>query len=194
MHRKHDLSGLLLLGLIVFATAPAPASAIPARIWASLSPAVSVGDASSEQADRLAFAVDRFHNAGLPLPDLEVRFSYDQATRNGGMGLFQTEHIPWRITICSQADFVYAHELTHAWELANLTDETRQRFMELRGHLSWADPSVPWSERGVEGVAFIIEQGLLDQPLPAIVSDELASRLAAFELLTGKPSPRLDTG
>ena len=46
------------------------------------------------------------------------------------MGLFESALQPWRITICSEASFLYEHELAHAWEHANLTDAKRMAFMK----------------------------------------------------------------
>jgi hypothetical protein len=63
--------------------------------------------------------------------------------------------------------------------------------MHLRNLTSWNDPELPWSERGIEQAAFIIQQNLLDEPMPTAVSDEMASRLEAFHLLTGVTSTRL---
>lgn len=63
--------------------------------------------------------------------------------------------------------------------------------MDLRGYEVWSDATFNWNERGTEGAAFIIQQGLSGLPLPPALSDETLSRLAAFELLTGVPDPRL---
>ncbi len=72
-----------------------------------------------------------------------------------------------------------------------MTDDARARFMELRGYTVWSDHEVPWNQRGVEDAAFVIQQGLGGLPLPPVLSDELVSRLDAFQLLTGFPDPRL---
>jgi hypothetical protein len=85
--------------------------------------------------------------------------------------------------------FVYEHELAHAWERANLTDEIRREFVDFHRYSTWADPTVPWNERGIEGVALVIQQGLAGLPLPQSLSTEHRSRLAGFALLTGRPAP-----
>ncbi|MFQ5966446.1 MAG: hypothetical protein ACE5MI_02410 [Acidimicrobiia bacterium] len=178
MHRKLLLS--VLLPLVVGLTLRGPESST-----------IAVIGGSAEQRQQVAQAVEAFERAGLKLPNLQISFALNPAECLEHMGLFETDHYPWRITFCSDAAFVYLHELAHAWELANLTDRERAAFMALRGHQTWADPDVPWEDRGVEGAAFIIQQGLMDMPLPPNLSEEQASRLAAFELLTGVPSPRL---
>jgi hypothetical protein len=207
MHRKHGLGGLIGVALailiwtqsLVAVTIPPPHPDLaavreqaPGTTRVSLTPSVEVVGASALQRQGLHQAVDRFVDLGLALPDLRVRFSEVGADCDGHMGLFETESEPWQITICSDAGFVYEHELAHAWESANLTDQDRETFVRLRGHQTWADPDVPWSEQGVEDAAFIIQQGLLDVPLVSERSEEMQGRLTAFELLTGVPSPRLE--
>lgn len=123
---------------------------------------------------------------------LEVRFPDDKEGCAGAHGRFTTSTNPRRISICpTELVTVYEHELAHAWERANLTDAQRQTFMEMRGYDVWNDKSVPWRERGMEGAAVIIQQGVNGLPLPPALSDEAMSRLAAFQLLTGFPDPRL---
>jgi hypothetical protein len=157
----------------------------------SLAPVVTVQSASASQFGRLALALDRFSAAGLKLPDMHIQFSTNESACGGRMGQFDPGSSPWRISICSHLDFVYEHELAHAWERATMTDESRQAFMELRGLTVWADSVVPWKERGLEVVAFIIQQGLAGLPLPPVLSAEGLSRMKAFELLTGRPAPLL---
>ena len=163
----------------------------PGAVPVSLTPSVTVRNASPTQLGRLAVALNRFTAVGLELPDLEIEFFIDQVDCRGHLGRFDPGTTPWRISICSAADFVYEHELAHAWERATMTDELQHAFMRLRGHTIWSDPEVPWNQRGMEGVAFVIQQGLGGLPLPRVLGSEALSRLAAFELLTGRPDPRL---
>lgn len=152
---------------------------------------ISVIGSTEAQAARLAEALDRFASAGLQLPALAIGFSDEERDCGGRMGQFDSTTLPWRITICTPADFVYEHELAHAWEKANLSDQDRRDFMALSGHRSWANPEDSWMDRGVEGVAFIIQQGLLTQALSHPLSREMSWRMELFEFLTGRPSPRL---
>jgi hypothetical protein len=156
-------------------------------------PALQVENATPVERDRLEVAVLRFSRLGLRLPRLIVVFHDEPDACGGHPGLFGSKSEPWQISICdSDLGPVYEHELAHAWERANLTDDVRRRFMELRGHPTWDDHSFRWNERGVEGAAFILQQGLGGPPLASIRSREIRSRLAAFELLTGRPDPRLN--
>ena len=157
----------------------------------SLAPEVSVRYGTPAQHQRLDLALSRFREAGLPLPDLEVIFAATNTPCKGKYGLFQTAFTPWRLTICSELDSVYEHELAHGWLAATLTELKKDGFMKLRGYTVWSDQSVPWNERAMEGVAFSIQQGLSGLPLPPSLGVEQLSRLDAFELLTGFPDPRL---
>ncbi len=168
-----------------------PSPERPPAVPVSLTPTVTVRNGSQIQLDRLDLAIDRFTAAGLPLPELHVEFVAAEDSCGGTLSLFDTNTTPWRISICSSLDFVYEHELAHAWERAALTNQTREAFMQMRGHSVWRGTEVPWNERGVEGVAFVIQQGLEGKPLPPVLSTEIVRRLEAFELLTNSPAPRL---
>jgi len=174
------------------ATRPAAAAVTePIAATTSLKPAVTVRNATAAETRRLDLALERFRATGLALPDLEVVFSADLTACRGHFGLFDSSQQPWRISICSDLDAVYEHELAHAWAAANLTNSGREDFMNMRGYEVWSDNDFAWNERGTEGAALIIQQGLSGLPLPPALSDETLSRLAAFELLTGVADPRL---
>jgi hypothetical protein len=147
------------------------------------------GGIPSERA-RLELAIQRFADEGLELPPLSIEFRAPGECP-GGFGSFTSSTPLWRITICSQLDWVYEHELAHAWERANLTDAQRQRFTVFRGLPTWSGQDYDWNQRGVEAAAFVIQQGLAGLPLPPAIGDELVSRLQAYELLTGRVAPRL---
>jgi len=157
----------------------------------SPNPAVTVRGATADDRLRLEGALIRFEDAGLELPELVVVFSIDEADCSGHRGRFRSSTTPWQISICADNNAVYEHELAHAWERKNLTDDRRDAFMALRGHHVWSGADVPWNERGVEGVAFVVQQGLAGVPLAPALSDEARSRMEAYELLTGRPAPRL---
>lgn len=156
------------------------------------SPRMTVLDASPAQITRLGEAFEAFRDAGLELPDLEIGFFPDETSCGGSHGRFGASEDVWRIRICStEMDSVYEHELAHAWELANVTDRQREEFMSLRQYSNWADRDRPWRERGVEGAALVIQQGVAGLPLPPALGREAISRLEAFELLTELPAPTL---
>lgn len=157
-----------------------------AGIRTSLTPAIHVESGTQKQRERLDLALSRFATAGLPLPDLEVRFAQDERACRGHLGLFeQTGATPWRVTYCSTLDFVYEHELAHAWEAANLTDGQRTAFMRQQGYAVWNDTSTAWADRGIEGLAFVVQQVLARQNAPSEATPEQRRRAAVFAMLTG---------
>ena len=176
-------------------TEHSPAAAPSAEPATSSSPTVIVHGGSDAQRARLTLAMARFAALDLPLPDLDVyfldRYFLDRDACGGHLALYEGHLSPPRISICSQNESVYEHELAHAWEATSLDDITRQAFMELRGYSIWYDRDVPWNERAIEGVALVVQQGLAGLPLPASLGDELCSRMEAFELLTGRVDTRM---
>lgn len=153
---------------------------------------VDVIGATPDEQRRLAEAIARFRQLGLVLPALIVSFHDDGSACKGSPGVFSARSFPWHISICdSDLLPVYEHELAHAWLRAHMTDDVRNEFMNLRGYAAWSDHSLPWNQRGVEGAAFVIQQGLSGLPLAPVLSPEIESRLTAFELLTGRSDPRL---
>jgi hypothetical protein len=174
---------------------PAPrsstATTAPPVVGSPPHPAVSVRGATADDRLRLEEALTRFEDAGLDLPELVVVFSIDEADCSGHSGRFRSSTTPWQISICADNNAVYEHELAHAWERKNLTDDRRDAFMALRGYDVWSGADVPWNRRGVEGAAFVVQQGLAGVPLAPALSNEARSRMEAYELLTGRPAPRL---
>lgn len=153
---------------------------------------MTIRDATPSQVIRVGEALRAFEEAGLELPDLEIRFFTDDETCGAEHGRFYPSEDIWRIHICpTEVDAVYEHELAHAWELANVTDAQRREFMQMRGYESWSDRELPWDERGVEGAASVIERGVAGLPLPPVLGREEVSRMRAYELLTGRPAPVL---
>lgn len=161
--------------------------AVPPRVDRTPSVAVA-GLADESQLRALDDGLARFREHGLDLPDLVVRFSDDPTDCRGHYGLFEREPSPWRLSVCSELPFVITHELAHAWLAAHLDDADRLEYIDARGLSTWSDADVAWNERGVEDAAFIIQQNLMAQHADPS-SPMWRERMAAFELLTGRPSP-----
>lgn len=159
-------------------------------IETQLEPTITSPGASPAERVRVDEAVGRFRDVGLRLPDLEVLFHDDDASCKGHDGRFQSQFTPWRLLVCTEADFVLTHEMAHAWEAANLDDEDRQRYLAHRRLDSWSDPEDEWRERGVEDAAFMLQQNLMMRPT-RIDTERWSERLAAYEQLTGTTSPIL---
>jgi hypothetical protein len=152
----------------------------------------TVHNASAQQLDRLSRAVSTFTEADLQLPVLDVWFYTDLESCGEHHGRFRATSESWQIQICSaDIDFVYDHELAHAWIAVNVDEGKRSAFMNLRDLDHWSGPDVAWNERGTEWAAVIIQQGLSGLPLPPALSNEARSRLESFEFLTDMISPVL---
>ena len=164
-------------------------SAPPLAVGVSATPHITVVGAGEAQRATLHDALGRFREHGLDLPDLEVRFSGDQADCHGHVGGFDERRR--RVVVCSELPFVLTHELAHAWAAANLDDTDRDRYLDARGLTTWDDREAPWNERGVEDAAFVIQQNLTATN-PPLSSPTWAQRAAAYELLTGSTSPLRD--
>ena len=181
-----------LLAPITLVTAEAPelspTAERPVQVRVSVRPNITAEGANADQQAHLDEALALFRYHGLELPDLEVRFSDDEADCGGNPGVFENSFTPWRLSICSESAYVPTHELAHAWEAANLDDEARARYVEARGLTNWNDPAAGWAERGVEDAARMMQQNLMATD-PQLTLPAWAERLDAYELLVGRPSP-----
>jgi hypothetical protein len=172
--------------VVGLALVPDPGRTGPQRV-----PSLTIHGGTITERARMDLALERFENEGLALPPLRIEFPTSPVKCDGGLGYFTPSEDVWRITICSQINSVYEHELAHAWERANLTDAQRRRFTVFRGLPTWSDESYDWNQRGVESVAFVIQQGLAGLPLPPALSHEVESQLEGYEMLTSQAAPRL---
>lgn len=155
-------------------------------------PQLTVSGASEQQSERLAEALRRFAGADLALPPLAVTFHDNGAPCHGHPGVFLAHPDPWEIHICSEnVEWVYEHELAHAWISHNVSAQQRQTFMELGSYETWSDRAYPWNERGSEWAAVVIQQGISGLPLPPVLSDKIKRlHVDGYQLLVGVPSPR----
>ena len=151
------------------------------------SPSFVFHGATEAQADRMLWAIDRFHGSGLELPSLEIYFAQNCQERFGAWGRIHMDSAtPWRIEACTTS--VYLHELAHAWDRWNLTDTDRRMFLDLRGLDAWQGSDIPWANRGQEElaslVAVVLAQGVNNYP-----SEDQLTDLDHFEQITGVPAP-----
>jgi hypothetical protein len=152
-------------------------------------PIISVHGGSPSELHRLNEALAHFAEAGLAIPPLQVHFVDDESLCPGR---FNRSESPWRISICVGApDWVYEHELAHAWEAAHVNDQQREMILDLLGLETWRDRATDWSQRGVEWAAVVIQQGLNGIPLPPTLSLGARLRVESFEILTGRVAPTL---
>jgi hypothetical protein len=152
-------------------------------------PAVTIStEANPREQEWLDQSVELFIVNGLDLPALEVFFFDDEVECGGHYGTYRRNTTPAQIRICSDKPFVLPHELAHAWEAENVTDEMRATYVTDRELSTWSDHGYDWNERGVEDAASVIQQNLTTKNVRA-TSSTWQERMAAYELLTGKASP-----
>jgi hypothetical protein len=151
---------------------------------AGMPASVTVVGASESDHAAIGWAVDRLQWGGLELPPVVIEIHTAPADCNGHDGLFRSSETTPTVLVCNRSRYIVLHELAHAWEHHNLTDDTRQEFMELLGLTAWSDHDVAWKERGVEDLAEIITWGLYDIDLTADL-DERLTKQRAFALITG---------
>ena len=174
------LATLSFIGASTANPVPLSADLTSAGIPAS----VTVVGASENDHAAIGWAVDLFQRGGLELPPVVIEIHTAPADCNGHDGLFRSSETTPTVLVCNRSRYIVLHELAHAWEQHNLTDDTRQEFMEMLGLTAWSDHDVVWKERGVEVVAEIITWGLYDNDLTADL-DERLMKQRAFALITG---------
>jgi hypothetical protein len=136
-------------------------------------------------------AINRYNTTGFSLDPMRFYAHPTDDTCKGNKALFGQNGELDRIDLCSGRTFaIVLHELAHAWEHNNMSDNTRQAFLDYTG-LVWYDPDVNWRNRGNEVAANTIAWGLRETPLTATDIGNYSELLHRFELLTGIPSPRL---
>ena len=121
---------------------------------------IEIRGADEESRSRIEKALARFEEAGLELPSLVIEWHDDRSGCNGNGGLFRWGGEVTRVELCAPEAFVIFHELGHAWEVTNVTDDERQEFLRAADLTVWSDASTPWKERGCEVAATTIAIGL----------------------------------
>lgn len=153
---------------------------------------------------RLDWAHERFREAGLDVPEIDIEFHETDEPCEGNLGTVRTRPDGTRIvSICADHEKPHVrdswrrrtivHELAHVWEERTISDATRTAFMDLRGLDNWNDRTSGWFDRAIEHVAEVITWGIGDpewmfKVLPSHSCEEMA---AAYELLTGSTAPRV---
>ncbi len=145
----------------------------------------------------VAWAKDRFAQAGLELPELTVRFDPSRDLCGNNEGRYHHEPNGERVvTICTRESDTFAaqlarrrtllHEFGHAWDVANMADEDHDQLGRILGADAWNDHDDVWADRGVERFAETFVFALLDQPARQLkVGLECAELLTAFVTATG---------
>lgn len=183
-------------GVVRSQAVQAEAAASPGLAVAVVAESVPIGDTisggTSFQRELVARALERYATAGLELPLLQVHLHNDPEECNGNRGSFSSGSTPWSITVCTEDELVYLHEIGHAWAELNLSEAERSDYVARRGLESWNDPETAWGDRGSEDAANTLAWGLVDDPIVDMLPDgPLAERNEGFRILTGIDSPRI---
>ena len=148
---------------------------------------IPVFGADAEHRRLVVWALGRYEHAGLAVPPIEVHFHSDTSGCYGHLGSEWNGRVDICVVIVSEiARDALLHEIGHAWVQDNVTPQTRERFMRMRGLTVWNDQDVVWDDRGFEHAAETLTWALGHRFLAPGIPDHGPARLtAAFELLTG---------
>jgi hypothetical protein len=174
---SHSISiPLLILALSALPT-PSPDGDLVARARYEITGGTEVEREQFEEVHH------RYLDAGMTLPaHLTVVFTDDLPSCRGykGLYIFTTDTI--RFCKKSDEDWVVLgklimHELGHAWDDANMTEERRSAFLRhLESTAEWLDGDLPHNERPGERLAAVVAgvvQGLISsERLAAITGGE----------------------
>jgi hypothetical protein len=171
-----------------------PAGADDAARHDAASPRITIDSTSPAWTRRIEWALERFHDAGLALPGMEISVHDNDGPCDGNSGLYLPKD-PVEVHLCTPgpvdsrtARVTTLHELAHAWAEFQLSTDDRAAFLELRGLDVWYDHRVPPHERGNEHAAEVVSWGLMDEMIPIIriYDAEPAYLSIAFDLLVSR--------
>jgi hypothetical protein len=140
------------------------------------------------------WAEDRFADAGIGVPSLEVRFHRELSGCDDRLGLYQdgVAHI-CGIHVNDMSRRMLLHEVAHGWVESHVSASLEERFLRLRQLETWNDHDAEWEARGTEHAAEIIGWAVGGQPggtgMPSIPMNDPRQLAEAYELLTGQQLP-----
>ena len=161
-------AALATLALTLFAAllGPARETSPPANLAPS-APSISYLDVpSEEEAEMVDWAIQRYLEVGLQLPDLDISFPANCGGK-AGRYLVGQQHIE----LCRPHRKVVLHEFAHAWDDTS-TNVDRDSFVDLRGLDDWYEqPGERSHGTGGEQLALIVAWGLMDVDITALISE-----------------------
>ncbi|HET6790576.1 MAG TPA: hypothetical protein VFI35_03190 [Actinomycetota bacterium] len=155
---------------------------------------IAISGGTPDQQAMGQWAEDRFADAGIGVPSLEVRFHRNRGGCDDRLGLYDdgVAHIcGLHVNDLSRRNLL--HEMAHGWVESHVSASLEVRFLRLRQLETWNDHDAEWEERGTEHAAEIISWAIAGQPggtgMPSIPMNYPSQLAAAYELLTGHPLP-----
>ena len=185
METTRRLVGTIGVALLLGMTAAGPATRL------------EVSGGSAPQRQLLAWALERFEDAGIELPPIDVRFGDGPEDCADHLGFYRDGTV-WfcHRTTSDLAARGIVHELAHAWIETTLPGEIQERFLELRGLGTWNGQDVTWDERGSEQAAEILAWAVGDQAdgtrAPSFPGNSRPELADAYRVLTGGSLPELE--
>jgi hypothetical protein len=158
-------------------------------------PRLTTTGLSPGQTQLLGWALGLFDAADLALPPLHVAAHDTTEACHGRIGAHDFTDGRSTIHLCTRdagpaEEFLYLHELAHAWDHHALDESRRRAFLELRGLTDWnnRDPD-GWHARGAEHAAEIVTWALMDRPVAVVRlrQNSCADLKAGYITLTGRP-------
>lgn len=152
-----------------------------------------VGSLTDDQRGEVDWALQRFDEAGLLLPqEIEVEFDPTRVRCGGDRGVCLALDEPPAVRVCEAAGdtafrslnrrVTLLHELAHVWFALASADHAD----EIVGGVAQPDDGVPWADRTAERVAVVVAWGLLDQPRrPVVTNLPCVDLYRQFVALTG---------
>ena len=161
---------------------------------------VDVYNATREQVELVAWALDRYAAVGLaPPPVTHVTFPPTAACAEGFSGMSYHTDTNGHIDVCTSPTQLTArrdgrvplapqrtilHELGHLWTLAHVDATSRRAFLDSLGLEAWS--GVDWESSGSEQAAEILMWGIIDTRIePRVPNTTCDDRIDAFGILTG---------
>jgi len=179
-HMTRITTIVLLLGLI-----------LSSRVVEAGATAPGIAGATTGQVEAIAWAIERYAEAGLELPPLTVIVHPSRDDCDGNRGQYHIVGNVDVVDLCDTSVPVILHELAHAWTAHHASEEARAAFLGYVGLDAWSGSDVPYDERGTERAAQTMSLCLAERPLTPIDASRYASYLEGYEILTGLTSPRV---
>jgi hypothetical protein len=147
--------------VLAFTTATTTAVGTPSATDGASSPLMTptitfVDDPSEAEREIVDWAVERYVEVGIQLPDLAIAFP---VTCGGKAGRYLIGRA--LVELCRPTRKLLLHELAHAWDDSTTID--REGFMDRRGLDDWYEqPGRSSKESGGEQLALLVAWGLMD--------------------------------
>jgi hypothetical protein len=175
------LSTLFLASTIAV---PAAAQSTSHSRLAWREPRITFLDPPTEKAQEIiTWAVDRYREAGLQLPDLKISFPPLCAKKGALYHVGKSS-----IDFCRINKRRALHEFAHAWDDTSGAVD-RDALLELRGlTVWWGGTEMPADQQGAEQLAEIVAwmlRGAEPRDVPQLPNNSVVELTEAFDMLTG---------